>query len=380
MCLINKMLQDLDRRQALGAGPEAGVLRAAPAAARHREWFWRTVTLLLTVGVAWVLWIAYQILPRPLVTDAAFRAAERARTRAPITVKVQAPVVPAVAEVAPVAPAAPKQAEEPLPAKQPPAAEALKLALAIETPVREPAAKPAAPAPRPKMAAPAAVSPPPSAAPAPTVAAPAPVAAAEKKASVDKRERNAPASAAEAHFRRAALLLSHGRVSEAEVELAAALKSDPGHVPARQAYVSLLLDQQRIAHARRLLEEALVENPTQPTFALALARVHAALRDYPKALEVLDRAGPAAAGAPEFQAMRGAVLQRLGRDDDAVRAFEDAIRGAPQPAATWVSLGISLEALGRRPEAADAYRKALAAGPLALEAREYAQDRMRALQ
>jgi MSHA biogenesis protein MshN len=377
MSLINKMLQDLDRRQALGTGPEAGVLRAAPTAARHREWFWRIVTLLLTVGVAWVLWIAYQILPRPLVTDAAFRAAERARARAPIAVKVQAPVVPAVAEVAPAAPVAPKQAEEPLPVKQPPAAEALKLALAIETPVREPAAKPAVPAPRPKAAPPAAAPAPAAAAPAPRVAAP--VAAAETKTSVDKRERNAPTSAAEAHFRRAALLLSHGRVSEAEVELAAALKSDPGHVPARQAYVSLLLDQQRIAHARRLLEESLAENPAQPTFALALARVHAALRDYPKALEVLDRAGPAA-GAPEFQAMRGAVLQRLGRDEDAVRAFEDAIRGAPQPAATWVSLGISLEALGRRPEAADAYRKALAAGPLALEAREYAQDRMRALQ
>lgn len=360
MSLINKMLQDLDRRQALGTGAEAGVLRAAPAAARHREWFWRVVTLLLIIGVAWVLWIAYQILPRPLVSDAAFRAAEQARVRAPIAVKVQAPVVPAVAEVAPVAP---QEAQEPPPARQPPAAESLKLALAIETPVREPAAKPAAPAPRPRATAPAAAPTPP----------------AEKKTSVDKRERNAPASAAEGHFRRAVLLLSHGRLSEAEAELAAALKSDPGHVPARQAYVSLLLDQQRIAHARRLLEESLAENPAQPTFALALARVHAALRDYPKALEVLERAGPAA-GAPEFQAMRGAVLQRLGRDEEAVRAFEDAIRGAPQPATTWVSLGISLETLGRRPEAADAYRKALAAGPLALEAREYAQDRVRALQ
>jgi MSHA biogenesis protein MshN len=370
MSLINKMLQDLDRRQALGTGPEAGVLRAGPVTTRHREWFWRVVTFLLTVGVAWVLWTAYQILPRPLVTDAAFRAAEQARVRAPIAVKVQAPVVPAVAEVVP---AAPKQAEEPPPARQPPAAEALKLALEIETPVREPAAK-AAPRARP--------APPLAAAPAPPVAAPAPVAAAEKKMQtrVDKRERNAPASAAEGHFRRAALLLSHGRVSEAEAELAAALKSDPSHVPARQAYVSLLLDQQRIAHARRLLEESLAENPAQPTFALALARVHAALREYPKALEVLERAGPEAAGMPETQAMRGALLQRLGRDEDAVRAFQDAIRGAPQPAATWVSLGISLEALGRRPEAGDAYRRALAAGPLALEAREYAQDRVRALQ
>ena len=81
MSLINKMLQDLDRRQALGTGAEAGVLRPASADPRHREWFWRVVTLLLLVGVGWVLWTAYQLLPRPLVTDLAFRAAEEARAR-----------------------------------------------------------------------------------------------------------------------------------------------------------------------------------------------------------------------------------------------------------------------------------------------------------
>jgi Flp pilus assembly protein TadD len=63
-----------------------------------------------------------------------------------------------------------------------------------------------------------------------------------------------------------------------------------------------------------------------------------------------------------------------------VQALQEAIRAAPQPAATWVSLGISLETLGRRPEAADAYRKALTVGPLAAEARDYARDRARALE
>jgi len=86
MSLINKMLQDLDRRQALGSGPEAGAVRAAAANPHHREWFWRIVTLLLTVGVGWVLWTAYQLLPRPLLTAGPLAAEVRdyaqARARA----------------------------------------------------------------------------------------------------------------------------------------------------------------------------------------------------------------------------------------------------------------------------------------------------------
>ena len=354
MSLINKMLQDLDRRQALGSGPEAGAVRAAAANPHHREWFWRIVTLLLTVGVGWVLWTAFQLLPRPLVTDLAFRAAEEARNRPqPAAVKVEVPVTP---PVTPPAAAAPVEA----PKAAPPAAEPLKLAQEIETPLRAPAAPPP---PKVRQAKPRPAAPPPV-----------------SKASVDKRERTpSPNETAEAHFRRAALLLRHGRVSEAEDRLAAALKADPAHAASRQAYVALMLEQQRVDSARRLLEEALAIDPAQPTFALALARLHAGKRDYRAALEVLDRAGPSAQ-RPDFQAMRGAVLQRLGRDAEAVTAFEQAIRGGPQPGTTWVGLAISLEAVGRKAEAADAYRKALAVGPLAAEAREYAQNRARALE
>jgi len=67
--------------------------------------------------------------------------------------------------------------------------------------------------------------------------------------------------------------------------------------------------------------------------------------------------------------MRGAVLQRLGKHAEAVEAYQNAIRIAPQPGTTWVGLAISLETLGRRPEAALAYRRALDAGSLAAEPR-----------
>ena len=365
MSLINKMLQDLDRRQALGTGAEAGVVRPAAGKAHHREWFWRIVTLLLSIGVGWVLWTAYQMLPRPLVTDLAFRAFDESRARPKPAEQIALPTPPAAAP-APVAAEPPKPAEPPkaeTAKAPPPAAESLKLAQEIETPVREPARPAPAAEAKPKpVAAPPAAQPP------------------ARKPSVDKRP--VPRSAtdtAEAHFRRAALFLNHGRVSEAEDQLGAALKADPGHAAARQAYVALLLEQQRVDSARRQLEEALAIEASQPAFAVALARIHAGQKDYGAALQVLDRAGPGTP-SPDFQAMRGAVLQRLGRDVEAIDAFQAAIRGATQPGTTWIGLAISLETVGRKAEAANAYRKALSSGPLAVEAREYAQARARALE
>lgn len=354
--LINKMLQDLDRRQALGAGADSGVARPAAANAQHREWFWRTVTVLLMVGVGWVLWTAYQLLPRPLVTPLAFFAAEEARARPkPPAIKIEVPAKP---PAPPIVVAAPVIAEAPR-AATPPAAEPLKLAQEIETPVRAPV--PAAKAPREARAKPVAAAP-------------------ATKPSVDKRDHaRTPNDTAETHFRRAALFLNHGRVAEAEDQLKAALKADPSHAAARQAYVALLLERQRVDAARRVLEDGLAVDPGQPAFALTLARIHTAQRDYRAAIEVLDRAGTHEQN-PEFQAMRGAVLQRLARDPEAIEAFQAAIRGGAQPAATWVNLAISLETLGRKAEAVAAYRKALTAGPLAAEAREYAQARARALE
>jgi MSHA biogenesis protein MshN len=359
--VINKMLQDLDRRQALGGVPDATVVRPSATKPGGREWFWRVLVVLLTAALAWMGWVAIQLLPRkPLATDLAFAAAAQAHSRAAARTAPLA-VRPAIEGAKPVA-----AAPAPEPAK--PAAEAssdaLRLALELKTPIQERE-------PEPVKAEPVK--------PVPAVSAkPKPPAAATK--AIDKRDRaRSGADNAETHFRRAALLLNHGRVSEAEDQLVAALQADPAHAGARQAYVALLLEQQRVDAARRLLQEALAINPAQATFALALARIYTEQRDYLAALEVMDRAGSVARNA-DFQALRGAVLQRLSRHGEAVEAYENAIRGGAQPATTWVGFGISLEALGRRPEAAQAYRRALAAGPIAPEAREYAENRARALE
>ena len=361
MSLINRMLQDLDRRQALETA-DAGVVRASAARPPGREWFWRLLVVLLTAALAWLGWVAIQLLPRkPLATDLAFVAASEARVRPPAK-----PVAPPVVEPAAPAPIAPVPEPLPVVAAAPvaPSTDALRLATELQTPIIEKPIEPPKPA---------------AAAMKPKATAPAPKPAA--KPSVDKRERVRSANDnAESHFRRAALLLNHGRVSEAEEQLVAALQVDPRHSAARQAYVSLLLEQQRISSARRVLQEALVLEPAQPTFALALARIHAAERDYAAALAVLDRAAPAGHGAADFQAFRGAMLQRLGRHDEALVAYQNAVRDGTPPATAWIGYAISLEAVGKRSEAAQAYRRALTVGPLAAEARDYAEGRARALE
>lgn len=363
MSVINKMLQDLDRRNAI-AGAEAGRLaqpvKPVGGSRDGHEWFWRVVAALLLAAVAWVGWVAYQLQPRPLATEQAFRAAEQAR-RSAIRVAAQAAEPPTVEPPTVELP----QVEVPKveSVAEPPAT--FKLARALETPI---AARPAPP------------PPPLPAAEKPKAKPPAAKAPEKAKSRVDKRAHARSAhDVAEGHFRRAAELLNQGRVSEAEAALREALKADPAHTAARQAQVALLLEQGRMPEAQATLGEALAANPAQPAFALAAARIHVENRDYPAALEVLERAGGAAAGS-ELEAMRAVVLQREGRHAEAAGAFRAALQAGRQEAGTWMGLAISLEALGHRAEAAEAYRRALSGGTLAGEVKQYAEARIKALQ
>ena len=402
MSVINKMLQELDRRNAsasIDSEQAPQQVRVLPPKGGH-EWFWRVVAALMLASVAWVAWVAVQLQLRPsIVTPEAFSAAERAR-RGPILAPVpnasqqRAPSVAASEQPqagAPPQAGAQSEAEQKsadaAPARRE-SAETFKLAQSIGTPVSERPAAPA-PAPAPEAAKPPAPTPETAKPPAPTPPAAKATATAKTTATtrpptpakplVSKRDHSRSAfETAEVQFRRAAVYLNQGRVSEAESQLIGALHADPSHVGARQAYVALLLEQKRTDAAKRVLKEALAKDPAQPLFSLALARILAEQRDYAGALEVMENAGSVARNA-DFQAVRGAVMQRLGRHQEAVDAYLAAIQGGVQPAATWVGLGISLEALGRKAEAAQAYRRSLG-GVLAPEVREYADSRARALE
>jgi MSHA biogenesis protein MshN len=363
--LINKVLRDLDRRNAT-ATPSVGVpptVKVVEATAASHEWFWRVIAALMLLALGWVGWLIYQIQPRPIATPLAQKAADEARTRRPAP-PVQVAEVPRPPVQAPAPPAAEPKAAAPAAAVQP--ADTLRFAYSIETPIDAPAPKPA--------------TPPSSTAekrqPTRIVSA----APATGNSRVERRDRvlSGP-ERADGEFRRGVDLLKVGRAHEAEGAFTAALKFDPKYHGARQALVALRLERGQLEDANRLLQEGLAVDPAQPDFAVALARIRVERGQLLSALDALDAAASGAAGHAEFHLLRGTVLQRLGRHAEAADAYRGALgvqRATPQ---AWMGLGISLEALQQKPEAAQAFRNALASGPVSAELRTFAEQRIRAL-
>jgi MSHA biogenesis protein MshN len=337
--LINKMLRDIDRRTAGSAAEPAAMAQAqrlVDEPAPRRTAFLAVAGIAVAIALGAAVWAAWRLKPAKLMSDLAFRqAAEAQKPKSPPPAQPPARPAPLPANPSPEAPSA-----------------AAPVIAQAEVPPVPSSTQASRPPPRPRSLPRARSTP------------PQPDAAKLASEQADKQ------------FLQAVELLNKGRVSEAEAELDAALRSDPKQVQARQAYVALLLEQGRTDTARRVLNDALERNPAQPMFALALARIDAEQRDFSSSLEVMDRAG-SAAGTPDFQALRGAVYQRMGRHAEAVQAYQSAVASGSQPAETWIGLAISLEALGRRTEAAQAYRRGMAGGALPRQVRDYAEARLR---
>ena len=325
MSLINKMLKDLEARQADLRRPDPqsiyqGLRASGTGAARDRRRVvvvWTGAAVLLLAGVVgWLGWQRYGRQPQPEV------AAQ------PATVAV--PTGPLL---------------EP-----------------------KPAVKPVVPRSR--------------VAPARTVAAAHPAAPARKDQAVADIEITGhpltKAEQAENAYRDAVLLVREHRANDAEQRLRSALALNPQHAYARETLAGLLVEQGRWLEAQTLLEEGVKLLPAQASMAFMLARLYAEQGKNAAALQLLERVQPQAGGDPDYAAFMAALYQRTGRNSDAIKSFRQAISARPTEGRWWAGLGISLEAENDRDGARAAYRHAT---DLNLDPRlaEYVTDRLKQL-
>ena len=373
MSVINKMLRELDRRHAAHAPDGQAVspqVQAVATGRRRRDLFWLILGLEVIIALGWLAWTSYQLRPRSVVTELALHSSGQIPHVLPPAGLQPAPPRPAPApqpalpQPAPVA--APPTGSQVSPPPGPPSIETFKLAQSIERPI---------PAARPRPAPPARGA----RNPVPKPSATQPAAATGPR--VEKTQRAlTPAQKAEAEFGRAVQWLRQGRVAEAEEGFSAALSSDPSHEPARQALISLLIDQRRLDEAQQLLQKGLAINPAQVQFATVLARIFVERGAYDKALVVLQACKGDASHDAEYNSLLGAVLQHMSKPKEAADAYRAALRAAPRSGTAWIGLGLALEALDHRPEAAEAFRRAVATGSLSREVRDYAEQQQRRLQ
>jgi len=419
MSLINKMLQDLDKRHAVDGSAKALTqqLRPVPERKNWRRIFWE-VGAGLIVGAGWAGWVLYQISPHPVVTDLAFQsqlkrmqaaAGLQPAAAAPVVQSLEAPpsVVPAQAGASQVPPGA-SMPMTPAPAvstvapratanAEPVKVDTLKLATEIATPLneRDSGARPKLERKPAAQAAAAAATTHKGTSATATVAAAAPASAFSSQKSdaglpptkahgppnIDKQMHVAtPAERAEIEFRKATALLNQGRVAEAIDGYKSALQQDAGHGAARQALVGLLLENRRIDEAQQYLQEGLNLDPERSNFAMLLARIQVERGDLQGAHDLLGRYAGSAANNADYHALDAAVLQRLGRHRDAVTEYQAALRLAPRAGLWWMGMGISLQGDNRGAEALEAFKRAKSAGGLNPDLLAFVDQRMKQLQ
>jgi len=392
MSLINKMLRDLDKRNAPQGGLAEG--RASnlsqhvrPVASRKvgSELFWISMAALMLVAIAWVGWVVWQMMPRPIATDLAYQSS-RGKIDVPKEAAPQASPAAAVTAAAPPAATAPAPEVSgsanagsaspvslaPIQASRTaelPKIDMLRLATELTTPI--PRDRTVV---RPKGGTKKSANP----ELAQTVLAQPDGAASSGR--INRHANSTQQDRAEDEFRRAVNLVNQGRVAEGMDGLKKTLVLDPGHESARLTLVALLLEAKRTDEAAAALQDGLALNAENTGFAMLLARIMVERKDVPGALALLQKHAAQPDRDPAFHAFAAALYQRLSRHKEAIEQYRTALRLAPSAGVWWVGLGISFAATDQSKNALEAFKNAKTAGNLSPDLVAYVDQKLQQLQ
>ena len=355
MSLINQMLQDLDSRRAAN-GPNCGLpneVRPLPAMRRSSG------PLIVGAGVAALLVAGGLVWQQADQRAALERRIEAALPRVPESAAIPVfPTLPDAAALPSDLPAADDEAHLRLTTslRVLPERESLSVSRTIEV-----SSKRAALAPQSPSAVTVATN----------LGSAVQAASAVKSTAPMMIEKSAPSGSpherAEGEYRKALGVLNAGRLNEAIEGLRAALRQDGAHSASRQLLFKLMVENKRFEEAAEALHDGLQLQPAQTSWAMSLGRLQVDRGDLSGAWQTLQRSLPFAANSADYQGFSAHVLQRLGRNKDAVERYQSATRLAPAEGRWWLGLGLVLEADGQSVEARDALLRARASGTLNAE-------------
>lgn len=361
MSVINQMLVDLDRRRASGEERNRipDHVRALPDEARiSRGPVVRVVAGAVAAGLALLAagtwWWPGPRSPAVVVSAPAPVAApvqERETEFIARRLTLDLAYVPEDSGGMPAGEAAPAVATATvIPPRRAPAP--------VPSPVEEPRA---APVPTPKKAADAQK-----------------VQLAPARVEIDKQIREpTPRQRAETEYAKGVAALHRGQSGDARAAFETTLQIDPAHHGARQALVGMLLEARRQDDAGRILQEGLQLAPAQHGFAMALARLQVENGELDAAVQTLARSLDYPGVSPDYLAFYAGLLQRQQKHAEAVAQFQRALGQRGNVGVWLLGIGVSLEALGRLPEAQEAFRRAKASGNLSPDLQTFADQRLR---
>jgi MSHA biogenesis protein MshN len=180
-------------------------------------------------------------------------------------------------------------------------------------------------------------------------------------------------------FREGHGLLLQRRYSEAEAALQTALELDPSHVKAREMLAGSYLRRGDLVAAAEVVRDGMMRVPKHTVFTKLYARILSQQNAIPSAIQVLTRHAPPLAEDLEYHAMLAALYQRQGQYQQAAKTYSELVKLRRNAGVWWMGLGVSLEALGKKPEARLAFDQARESGNLSSQLQRYVEKRLAAL-
>lgn len=197
-------------------------------------------------------------------------------------------------------------------------------------------------------------------------------------ASIEKRPRTGGGNeAADAEYRKAMSALRRGGAAEAIDGLRAALRADKRHRSARQALLSLLVEQRQWNEAQALAEEGLALDPAQAGWAMALARLQFEQGNLAEAVATLTGHAAHAEQHADYQAFLALLLHKQKHAGEAAQRYHAALALKPNESRWWYGLGLVLESDQKPQEARAAFLKARETGNLTPDLLAAVEQRLR---
>ena len=173
--------------------------------------------------------------------------------------------------------------------------------------------------------------------------------------------------------------MQQSRDAEALDSLAKSIRANPANHNARQLSAILLADAGRNKEAQALLQDGLEISPGHSDFSIKLARLQFADGAKDKAFATLERGLPKAGNDAEYHAFFAALLQNQGRHDEAVQHYITSLRNNPSNPNWLIGVGISLKAIGKKNDAAEAFQRALNTGELGAKVAQFAEEQLKTI-
>jgi MSHA biogenesis protein MshN len=394
MSLVNDMLKDLEKRQSPKQGDAGELLQGLNYAERPRG---RPRYVVVLIGIVAVIAGAavvsgWQFLPKaqqlvaqrtsdvtqsapspgnqmpaaPTQPDAAKPTVieeESTPTDQPMQTRPEPAPEPSVEKITVAETVAPLATQKK--ASTPPATTKPEVKVAL-------APVPATPTPKPEPT-PAA-----EATPVVTKPAPAPQSAPQMVIRRSSAEVLSPQEHAARSYLRARKLIEGGKIYQGEAALEQALGADPSHLAARETLATLQLSSNRLAQAGNTLDVGLAMAPEHTPFRMLKARVLLQQKQLASAVSVLE-AGQPNSSSGDYNVLLAALYQQAKRFDDAAKLYRQLVEARPQSGTLWLGLAMAKEGQTELPTARLAYHRAVEAGGLSDNSRQYALNRIRAL-